>query len=171
MKAVSKIAAPVHLNILTDVFDRQVLHGVSYGYGVKPPTLHSDPSEFEKVDCSGEFRYLLAKGSMGKMIVPDGSIKQREWCEWNLVEKRYRDLAMADKNRLFACFITPGINGCGKVGHVWLVGKFDTDWLPDTMESYGGHGVGSRDWNNRTLWRMVHKCFEIPTVKASNVTV
>ncbi len=166
MEKVSKVVTPIRVPLLTDTFDNQIIQGVPYGYGDKAPSLHCDTSEINTIDCSGEVRYLLAKASMGKLIIPDGSVTQREWCEWNLVEKNYRDLAMADKSRLFIAFITPGINGCGKVGHVWLVGKFDDDWAPDTMESYSGHGVGSRNWNHRTLWRMVHKCFELPVHKA-----
>ncbi len=154
----------VSLNALASIFDRQVLHGIPYGFGAKAKSLSMLPEKMESIDCSGEVRYLIAQGSKQSLIIPDGSVTQREWCEVHLREVNYLDLPMADSSRLFIAFITPFKNGCGRVGHVWLVGKFDADWSPDTIESYGGHGVGSRDWNNRTLMRMVHKCFELPTI-------
>ncbi len=154
----------VSLNALASIFDRQVLHGIPYGFGAKAKTLSMLPEKIQAIDCSGEVRYLLAQGSKQNLIIPDGSVTQREWCEDRLRQVDYLDLPMADPSRLFIAFITPFINGCGRVGHVWLVGKFDSDWSPDTLESYGGRGVGSRNWNNRTLMRMVHKCFELPTM-------
>lgn len=159
-----KRVAAVDLRLVETIFDRQVLHGIRYGYGVKAKSLTMLPEKMEAIDCSGEVRYLLAQGSKQNLIIPDGSVVQREWCEDHLREVKYADLPMADSSRLFIGFITPFINGCGRVGHVWLISKIDTDWAPDTMESYGGHGVGSRNWNARTLWRMVHKSFELPTI-------
>ncbi len=156
--------AAVSLSLLTGIFDRQVLHGIPYGFGHKAKSLTMLPEKINSIDCSGEVRYLLAQGSKQNLIIPDGSVTQREWCEPRLREVDYNDLPMADESRLFIAFITPFINGCGRVGHVWLAGKFDSDWAPDTLESYGGHGVGSRNWNARTLMRMVHKCFELPTI-------
>lgn len=179
--------APASITALISAFSQQIRLGVPYGYGAKaeggadPRTGHrwntrsthklSTPlSTIDHIDCSGEVRKLLYDASGGKLEIVDGSQSQlaqfEAWANAGLVkEVRYRDAAAyMNKKRLFICFIKPGENGCGPIGHVFLLVSYDPDAAADTMESYGGHGVGSRNWNTTVLLHETYKCFEIPTV-------
>jgi hypothetical protein len=132
------------------------LAGVSYKLGAKPGSLTYLPTAIHYLDCSGAVRYLLYNATSGQLVIPDGSWYQREWCEDHLIQIPYGTVANAGRERLFIAFITAGVNGSGETGHVWLVhnGK--------TLESYGGHGIGRRNWDYRVLREQVHKCFELP---------
>ena len=140
--------------------------GIKYGLGAKAPAMAATPAQIARIDCSGYVRWLLWQASGGALKLPDGSQNQRDWCEKNLREVgSYRDAAqyMTGK-RLFIAFIRPGYNGCGPVGHVWLLLDGDPGMgvTAETVESYGGHGPGSRPWNARTLMREVYSVFELP---------
>lgn len=153
---------PISLKKLRATHRALIARGVRYGLGAKAPSMRTKPSEISRIDCSGEFRYLIAQATDQKLIIPDGSWNQRKWFEDNdFKQVPYVEVAKADPHRLFAAFITAGVNGCGRVGHVWLVND------GSTLESYGGHGVGSRKWSVKTLVNQVHECFELPTVEAS----
>jgi len=167
--------SPVSIELLETVFSRLERGGVSYGYGVKAPSLSVDTSEIVQqgsIDCSGFSRYALYKASGGKLIIPDGSQMQREYFESSGLHQlgQYADVTQADPSRLFICFIKPGEHGCGDVGHVWLVRRAnspDGNWkqeVPHTLESHGGGGCTSRPWNYRTLLREWWNGFELPTV-------
>ena len=152
----------VDLAAMEGVFNAQLMRGVAYGLGCKPPTLGCAPGAFKRVDCSGEARYLLYQGTRGQLVLPDGSVNQRGWCERHgLHQVSYREVEAAEPGELFLCFITPHTNGCGSVGHVWLVRHFAEHgaW---TMESHGGRGVASRPAKTPVLHRQVHKCFKLP---------
>lgn len=157
---------PVNLSQLLTVHDHALMKGIPYGLGSKAPSLSCDTSQIRRIDCSGYIRFLLAKATNQQMIIPDGSWNQRDWCERNgLARKNYPDLHYADQSRLFIAFITPGVNNAGSVGHVWLVNQMDDTWPSETMESYGGHGVGSRRWDTGVLRRECAVCFELPVAK------
>lgn len=157
---------PINLKMLLRTHDNATMHGIPYGFGDKAPSLSCDTGEIRRIDCSGYARFLLAKATDQKLIIPDGSWNQRDWCErQRLPRKRYVDLHYADNSRLFIAFITPHVNGAGSVGHVWLVNQMDSDWPVETMESYGGHGVGSRRWDTGVLRRQCAACFELPVAK------
>jgi hypothetical protein len=177
----------IDLDKLERDFGQLQRQGVAYGYGAKPEG-GSDPrtgrrwnpnstgrlstpvSTIENIDCSGFIRFLLYRATEGALVIPDGSQPEREWCEQKhsagLLHKiaHYADTnAYITNERLFIAFIKPWTNGCGQIGHVWLVGQFDEDIDAETMESYGGHGVGSRPWSSRTLRREVYSVYELPT--------
>lgn len=154
--------AQVKLAILFYFFAQQVLTGVSYLLGGKAKTLDAGPGDTKRIDCSGEVRLLLYKASDGKIKLPDGSWNQREYCENNWEEVSYDTVLNAKKGELFISFITAGVKGAGKIGHVWLTAQMDDDVAAETMESYGGHGVGSRRADYGTLRRLVHKSFRVP---------
>lgn len=157
---------PINLALLETVFDRLQIRGVSYGLGAKAPSLDCDTSEIDRIDCSGWSRYGIAKATNQKLIIPDGSQNQREWCENSGLHRlgKYADVTYATPRRLFICFIKPDTNGCGPVGHVWFVSQLDGDSVPDTMESHGGVGINSRPWNTRVLKREAYSAFELPVV-------
>lgn len=149
---------PIDLKKLWAVHRALIANNVRYGLGAKAASMSSAPSNISRIDCSGEFRYLAANATDQKLIIPDGSWIQRAWFEkQGLKQVPYSECGKADPDRLFAAFMTAGVNGVGRVGHVW--------WINNgrTLESYGGHGVGTRDWNHGSLVRHVHKCFEYPT--------
>lgn len=157
---------PVDLDILEQDFAQLERNGVSYGYGKKAPSIMCDPDKIKSIDCSGYVRWALARATGGNMKIPDGSQMQRAWAEANLREVKYVNAAryMTD-SRLFIAFIKPFTNGCGKVGHVWLLAQYndgDNGTATGTLESHGGAGINSRNWNSRTLIREVYSCFELP---------
>ena len=155
---------PVNLSKVLTIFSGQVLQGIRYRLGGKAPSLNATPSQLEKgIDCSGEVRLLLFQGTDGELKIPDGSWLQREWCEKNLEEVPYSQAINAKPGELYIAFITAGVKGAGKIGHVWLIAQRDGDAIAETMESYGGHGIGSRPANTGVLMRLVHKCFRVPT--------
>lgn len=131
------------------------LDHVAYGYGDKPK-LTADPTTITAGDCSWYSRYMLYN-SAGGLIIPDGSIDQREWCQINLPEVPYT----ASPGALTIAFMTPGKNGTGDIGHVWFVkdGR--------TYECHGGEGVDSRYWDNDILKTHVYKSFNFPLVQAT----
>jgi hypothetical protein len=177
--------AKIDLNILERDFAQLERRGVGYGYGAKAEGFFSNGKKWnpnstgnlstsinsiEHLDCSGFIRYVLYRATETELTIPDGSQIQREWCEQlaaaNLLHKvnNYANTnKYITKERLFIAFIKPWTNGCGEIGHVWLVGQFNKDIFAETMESYGGHGVGSRPWNSHTLLREVYSVYELPT--------
>lgn len=161
----------INLEKLESIFAQLERRGVQYGLGAKAPKLTCPPSAIKKIDCSGAVRYLLFQATDGALVLPDGSQNQRAWCEakareGDLRKVNYEDAAnYITDTRLFIAFIKPFVNGCGEVGHVWLLTNYDNAPGADTLESYGGVGIGSRPWNSRTLRREVFSCYELPVAK------
>lgn len=177
---------PINLALALSVFRRLLAQGVPYGYGAKAEG-GQDPRDghrwnrssnghldtpiqtIENIDCSGGVRYIVYKATNGQLVLPDGSQDQREQCEqWaqaGLIHKvSYRDAARyMTRKRLFLCFIKPGENGCGSVGHVWLLVQ-NEDGYAVTLESHGGGGIDSRPWDSHTLLHEVYSCYELPAV-------
>lgn len=154
---------PIDIDALRVLHRRLLTNGVRYGYGVKAPSLTADSSAIRSIDCSGYVRYLIAKCTNQQLILPDGSQSQREWAETHLRQlAKYPDVVYANPWRLFICFIKPNTNGCGDVGHVWLVTQFEKDAPVKTIESHGGKGVDSRAWDYSTLRNEVYSAFELP---------
>ena len=135
--------------------------GSPYRLGAKWPI--SNPPELVKgdpVDCSGWVRWALAQTS--PWVLPDGS-----QCQWAYVrdtlgwrEVPYHNLRYCenDPTRLFIAFKRAAAKN-GRVlkhGHVLLVSN------GQTIESFGGRGVGSREWDCATLRRIAAACCEVP---------
>ena len=146
--------------------------GVEYGYGAKAEG-GSDPrngkrwnhksngklstplSSIENIDCSGLVRLESYIATDGAFAFDDGSQSQLAQCRKLLKAVPYIDCAKKD-NVLRIAFMTPGVNGVGSIGHVW--------WTFNslTLESYGGHGVGSHSWS--VYKGKTSGCFEVPSV-------
>lgn len=160
------MVAKVDISVLERDFAQLERNGVTYGYGKKAPTLTCEPDKIHSIDCSGYSRWALARATAQKLIIPDGSQNQREWAERNLREVKYADAARyMTQSRLFIAFIKPFTNGCGAVGHVWFLSHYNDGnnaTTTGTLESHGGAGINSRNWNYRTLIREVYNCFELP---------
>ncbi len=157
----------IDLSVIEKLHAQCERRGVGYGLGAKADHLSDGPDKFSHIDCSGYIRVLLFHATNGALVIPDGSQNQREWAEKNLNQVgRYVDAASyMTGNRLFICFIKPHANGCGAVGHVWLLRDADTGIgvRAETVESHGGHGPNSRAWNTGVLIREVYSVFELPT--------
>lgn len=148
---------PIKLAVLEAVFDH-MKGRVTYDFGGKAPSLTCDTSEIDGIDCSGFVRYALAKASDQKFILPDGSSNQRDRCNQIGLHKlaSYSDVQYGakDPNRLFIAFIAA--HG-GHPGHVWLVRG------GVTMESHGGAGVSSREWDVPVLKSSACAAYELAT--------
>lgn len=115
----------------------------------------SDPPSANVVDCSGYARWLIHGATHGKVLMPDGSWYQQEWCKAQGFKRTdYNHCALSD-SRLRIAFIN---TKPGKVGHVWLVIN------GQTIESYGGHGAGRRPWDAPVLKNGVNACYVLTDV-------
>lgn len=149
-----------------------IKRGVDYGFGAKAEG-GSDPrngrrwnrdsthhlstpvSTIENLDCSGLIRYEAFQASGGDLVLPDGSQAQLDWCRKNWKQVGYGFCENRD-NVLRIAFMTPGVHGVGSIGHVWWI------FNGNTLESYGGHGVGSHKWS--VYASRVSACFEVPSI-------
>lgn len=126
------------------------LLGVPYKYGTKAD-MHANPSDLLRgIDCSGFVQWIVYQASNGKVLMPSGSVRQREWCK-KMGFKRYGKLGylancLLHDHRLRIAFFA------GNPGHVWgvLDGK--------TIESHGGTGPDRRSPLSRPLLK-VQECF------------
>lgn len=154
---------PIDLDKLDAIFTEMDRDGCAYRLGAKAKRLDMDPGLIAAIDCSGFSRLAIYQAS-GGWDIGEGSQNQLAYFEklaaQGIVHKlsKYADVQYAaqDEGRLFICFIKVNTNGCGKVGHVWLV------QAGDTMESRGGVGVDSRPWNTRVLKKQAFAAFELP---------
>lgn len=123
---------------------------VVYSWGAKPG-LSWRAETVKKSDCSGYVRYLLYKITGGKVKLPLGSWFQRQWfIDNDYTQCPYTDCSKAD-SILRIAFLNPRK---GKAGHVWLCAS------GNSIESYGGHGAGRRQWNTPVLMKS-DSCFVI----------
>lgn len=159
---------PISLSKLLSDAAQLERQGVTYKLGAKAHALSVPLSSIERLDCSGYIRYALFRATGGALIVPDGSQNIREWAENAGLHKvaHYSDCnKYLTAARLFICFIKPGANSAGSIGHCWLVGQFDGDAAAETLECCGSLGVGSRSWDTGILKREFFSCYELPTTK------
>ena len=133
---------------------------VTYELGAKSPSLGCDTSRIRTIDCSGYTRDQIYAATGGKVIIPEGSQAQRDWCESQGLHRlaHYSDVAYAaqDASRLFIAFLSPH-PGEEWPRHVWLIRS------GTSRESCGSRGVCSRTWDNSNLVSSP-ACYELPTV-------
>lgn len=180
----------VNLQILETLFAQMERNDVRYGLGAKAEggsdprnnhrwnprsngSLSTPVNSIDNIDCSGFVRYALFHATNGALDIGDGSQNQRGWCEHkaaagelHAVQSYANSAKFINAHRLFICFIKPNTNGCGPVGHVWLVTQYDdgdNHTLAGTLESHGGTGINSRPWNSKTLVREFFSAYELPT--------
>ena len=138
--------SPIDLTQLQIVYNKLHTQGVKYGWGAKAPSLDAQCSEIKRLDCSGFVQFAIAKASDQKVILPEGSVQQHDWCKTQNLYKLagYDNLlyTIKDPFRLFIAFIVPS----NHPGHVWL------EYMGKTLESHGGVGVDSRKWNTPVLY-------------------
>lgn len=148
----------VNLNLLQVLFDK-TKGRVKYKLGAKAsPTADSDL--IKRIDCSGFVRWILARASEQRLILPDGSQNQLGWSRANLRKlDKYSDVTYAegDPSRLFIAFLSPK-PGAAWPRHVWLLRSNGVKMR--TMESHGSGGVNSREWDTSAL-KACKEVFEI----------
>lgn len=118
-------------------------HGVGYELGAKAEDLLAVPPDYHNIDCSGWVRAAIAVATNGRTILPDGSMVQNDWCAAHGLKR----------SEYAACRLLDGITRIAfiratrwePIGHVYLTlnGR--------TLESYGGHGPGSRPIGTHVL--------------------
>lgn len=133
---------------------------VRYGLGSKAPQNDKDPvfsetPDFHAIDCSGFVRWALWVATRGRVLIPDGSYVQHDWFEDNDFKRTdYSNAALRD-GHLRIAFHSPGGRGGDGTGHVWLIfGGF-------TLESFGGHGPGRRNWDHEWFVSHVDACYVV----------
>jgi hypothetical protein len=146
----------IDLEFLSICHDNGAAHGIPYVWGAKPdPSLTTD--QITGSDCSGWARYLFGRQGI---TLPEGSQEQMEWFKSKGPGDATADYAAVGNSpagELFICFALDTRASGGHAGHVWFVES------GETMECYGGVGVGSRLWYNRVLRRIFHVAFRVPT--------
>lgn len=121
-----------------------------YLLGAKP-AMESFPGRFSESDCSGFVRWLIFHATGGKVLIPDGSFNQAEWCVgMKLKPCRYGDSGRLRDDRVRISFIRARD---GVPGHVWLVLN------GQTIECCSRRGVCRRPWNSSVLLHGVSACF------------
>ena len=128
--------APVNGARLGQYLDRCVSRGIGYGLGAKASDLMAYPPDYERIDCSGWVRAAVAFATGGKTILPDGSINQHDWVDRSGLKVSARAALLLPDGLLRICFIVPTLEH--SIGHVFLCRNLRT------LESWGGHGPGSR---------------------------
>jgi hypothetical protein len=115
-----------------------IRRGVRYGLGAKADAggrhLAAFPPQYRAIDCSGFVRAALAYAA--GVVMVDGSVCQHDWIDDHHFKiSTYSALLLKD-GALRIAFIAP--SRFERIGHVYLVRN------GRTLESYGGHGPGSR---------------------------
>ncbi len=143
--------------VLLDSLFAAVKDTVEYELGAKAKA-GAKPGSFTKIDCSGFVRWFLPQICTEHIDVPDGSQAQRAWCEREGFKPTdyYANARWCD-GRLRIAFLSPQ-PGRAWPRHVWLIYGKPGERRAMTMESYGGHGVGRRWWNNQAF-KAVSACF------------
>ncbi|MGI4789615.1 MAG: hypothetical protein ACRYFS_12280 [Janthinobacterium lividum] len=113
-----------------------VARGIGYTLGAKADDLAGVTPDYDNIDCSGWARAAIAVSTLGQTILPDGSVNQNDWCAaQGLKRSAYAACRLQDGLTRIA-FIRP--TPAHDIGHVYLARN------GRTLESWGGHGPGSR---------------------------
>lgn len=145
---------PLVIGLLLAAMNACVKRKVRYGLGAKAPE-HKAPADhfsavpdFAAIDCSGWVRWAIFIATKGKVLIPDGSYVQNDYFrEQGCKPTDYHNCALRDGHVRIA-FHRPGGRGGDKTGHVWIC------YNGFTLESFGGHGPGSRNWDHQ--WFLDH---------------
>jgi hypothetical protein len=134
---------PLDPERLTRYLGTCLAHGVGYELGAKAHDLRAIPPDYHTIDCSGWVRAAIAVATEGRVTMPDGSVVQNDWCAAQGLKR----------NDFASCRLRDGLtriafiraNGFHPIGHVYLVRN------GRTLESFGGHGPGSRPVTTHVL--------------------
>lgn len=120
--------------------------GVKYGLGKKAEPLGLQAGEFDRIDCSGFFRWVIYH-ACNHLVIPDGSANQHQWFEVNGFKQSDFHAALANDGILRVAFLSPQDSN-EHIGHVLMIlnGR--------CFESHGSTGPddqrmwGSKGWQN-----------------------
>ncbi len=118
---------------------------ITYKLGGKDPTPKTPepPLDFSEIDCSGFVREAVMYATHDKVLLPDGSWNQWDYCKrLKFKESKFEYTGLND-GLVRICFKIA--NGAGDIGHVWLTHN------GQSLESHGGKGVDRRVWDHPTL--------------------
>ncbi len=110
--------------------------GVGYELGAKAEDLLAVPPDYHAIDCSGWVRAAVAVATNGRLILPDGSVNQNDWCAAHDLKRSTFAACRLQDGLTRIGFIRPSV--LHRIGHVYLTHQ------GRTLESWGGHGPGSR---------------------------
>jgi hypothetical protein len=139
---------------------------VRYEMGAKVRDLAGDSQLVTTADCSGLVQFLVARGSDGRIILPAGSVSQREWCLSHSLERQdYKAAAGNQDNVLRLCFISAersqAVRGNQSARHAFMM------FNGVSLESHG-RGLSGRDgcdprpWDTAVLL-LCDYCFVFPS--------
>ncbi len=126
--------APVNLRRLYAYLDRCA--GIRYELGAKAEDPASFLPDYHTIDCSGWVRAAIAVATSGRLLIPDGSVNQHDWCDKVGLKVSNRAALLLPDQVLRIAFLVPTPEH--EIGHVFLCRNLRT------LESWGGHGPGSR---------------------------
>jgi hypothetical protein len=125
--------------------------------------LEGDSNLIRRIDCSGWSRYGAAKASGQRLVLPDGSWAQNQWCEAEGLQRvEYKTVSRPQSERLYIAFI-PIENSADGSLHVWFV-LCGPGGPGTTLESHGRAGIHSRAWDTPVLLREVGACYVLPSI-------
>ena len=114
---------------------------VSYGLGKKVPFHGAVPGrDFTQVDCSGFVREAIRLAT--NQPFPDGSVVQHDWIRAHGFEKSTIPAGADSDGAVRIAFLRPQ-DAASHIGHVVLIAS---GW---TLESHGGVGPDSREWDGQ----------------------
>lgn len=129
---------PVDYHALAAYLEACQSRHIGYGLGAKADSdghaLAEFPPRYAQIDCSGFVRAALAYSS--GVAIPDGSVVQHAWFQSRGFKASDRLSLLRIDGILRIAFIRP--TRLRKIGHVYLCRN------RATLESWGGHGPGSR---------------------------
>jgi hypothetical protein len=110
--------------------------GIGYQLGAKASDLMAYPPDYSDIDCSGWVRAAVAYATRGRTVLPDGSVNQHDWCDRTGLKVSSRAALLLPDGWVRIAFLVPSARH--PIGHVFLCHR------GRTLESWGGHGPGSR---------------------------
>ena len=129
-------SAPLDPEKLRQYLSVCMARGIGYKLGAKADDLAGEPPDYDCIDCSGWVRAAVAVASHGQTILPDGSVNQNDWCAAQGLKRSTFAACRLQDGLTRIAFIRPSLNHA--IGHVYLARN------GRTLESWGGHGPGSR---------------------------
>ena len=116
---------------------------VRYHMGAKAPSLDCDSADIHQIDCSGFVRYAVAKSTDQRVIMPDGSVAQHEWCDEQGLKVSDFESGKLQDGAVRLAFLPPTSSLGPGERHVMLL------HMGHTLESHGRtDGVSRREWGS-----------------------
>ena len=129
-------SAPLDPERLRQYLSVCTARGIGYKLGAKSEEPIASSPDYENIDCSGWVRAAVAVATGGQTLLPDGSVNQNDWCAAQGLKRSTFAACRLQDGLTRIAFIRP--TPAHAIGHVYLARN------GRTLESWGGHGPGSR---------------------------